>query len=934
MMGTKLACLAVLILSFLFAGTVYSQNACPAPSYTMPAKSPNIFTEQQDVDLGDAQAEQIQNVYRVIDDDVTDYIRRVGQRLVSQLPASSLHYQFYLVDLPSVNAFALPGGRVYISRKLVAACKSEDELAGVMAHEIGHIATRQGSIEFTRYLKALGISSVGERMDIFDKFNKFRDNIMRNPGVVKDVNRNDSDEQLIADRVSVYLAKRAGYAPEAVAQFWDRLAEVRGKTGSALSDFFGHTKPEQKRLRGLQRLAQELPDACAGPRPDSTLQQFNEWKAMVVAYSGAGHRESLPPAEWKRKLSPELRSSIYHIRFSANGKYLLAQDQSSIFVLSREPYELLFRIDAQNAMLAQFTPDSESIVFTTQQLHVEMWNIPEEQRTEMQDMAVPYECTNFKVSPDGKHFACLDTRMKLIMYNVSDGSQVFQRDPKEKSSIISLGQIGVLVLSAQTDLNGQLEFSPDGRYVLAADSEGKDYYAYDFVENKSLKLPDSITSRMEKNFLFLSDGRFIGVAGKFGENTAILKFPTGEVIKTLQVGTSRVSPSANSNYLLLRPIEKFPIGVMDLTQNKIFLASKQDSIDLYENYFVSERTEGVLSLFQIKEGKEELIGRAELPQSPLARTRMASLSADLNYLAVSARNRGAIWDLNKGERVFVNRNFNAAYFTESNILLADFPRTRDENRAMAKINPVTNSFSAGPFIRNPMYTQEGRYIVVRRGNPANRQGPPTTLAFLSAETGQELWERPFPQGFPRVNVNPDDDKAVFVSPANSPWVKFESQNNPDLKKKIENAKEALGDVYVQVIQASTGKIINSIYVETGLRSFRIGYVEAAGDYLTIYDDQQRVLLYSISSGKRIGQAFGVHGCISPAAQLLAVENSPGIISVYSLPSLQERGKLAFGHRLVYATFSKDGKRLFALTSDQNAYLFNAAAITTQTAKQN
>jgi len=281
--------------------------------------------------------------------------------------------------------------------------------------------------------------------------------------------------------------------------------------------------------------------------------------------------------------------------------------------------------------------------------------------------------------------------------------------------------------------------------------------------------------------------------------------------------------------------------------------------------------------------------------------------------------------LRKGERVFVNRNFNAASFTENNILLADFPWTRDERRTMTRINPANSSFNPGPQIQNPVYSQEGLYIVVRRGNPMNRQGP-TFLAFLSADTGQQLWERPFPQGFPRVNVNSDDDKAVLVSPANSPWVKYESQSNPELKKKIENTKEATGDVYVQVIQASTGKIINSIYVETGLRSFRIGYVEAAGDYLIIYDNQQRVLVYSISSGNRIGQIFGVNGCISSAAQLIALESSPGIISVYSLPSLQERGKLAFGNRLVYSKFSKDGKHLFALTGDQSAYLFSTKAI--------
>jgi metalloendopeptidase OMA1, mitochondrial len=937
-MGTRFACLILLIFSCLFSAmSLISQDACPVPPYALPTKAPNIFTERQDVDLGDAMAEQFQNTYRVIDDEVTDYARKIGQRLVAQLPDSKLQYQFYLVDFPSVNAFALPGGRVYVARKLVAACKSEDELAGVIAHEIGHIATRQESIEYTRYFqKLLGVSSVGDRKDIFDKFNKFLDNIARNPGLLKDVNQNDSDEQLVADRVSVYLAKRAGYSPEAYVQLWDRIAEVHGKTGSVLGDIFRRPKPEQKRLRSMQRLVDQLPAACAGPRPENTPQKFEEWKVAVAAYSGAGHRESLPTAEWKRKLNPALRNSLYHMRFSRDGKYLLAQDQSSVFVLSREPFELLFRIDAPNAMLAQFTPDSESITFTNQQLHVEIWSVQEEQRTTVQDMAVPFECMQFKVSPDGKHFACLDVRMKLTMYNVSDGSQIVHRDPKERSSLVTIGGGLDIVLSiaSQSELNGQLEFSPDGRYVLATDTEGKDYFAYDFVDGKSLKLPDSITSRLGRSFSFLADGRFIGVAGKFGENTAVVSFPAGEVLQTMEVGNSAtVHPAANPNYLLLKPIDKYAIGVMDLTQKKIFLASKQDAIDLYGNYFVSERNEGVLSLFQIKEGKEELLGRAELPQSPLVRTRVASLSPDLNYLAVSARTRGAIWDLRKGDRVFVNRNFTGAYFTPDNILMADFPRTRDENRVMARVNPATSSFSAGPQIRNPVHNQQGLYVVERRRNPMLRQSP-FVLAFLSAETGQQLWIRAFPEPWPRVIINSDDDKAVFVFPASSEWVKNESINDPALKKKIESVKNALSDFYIQVVQASTGKIINSVYVETGQRSFQVGYVEASGDYLAVYDDQQRILIYSISSGKRLGQLFGLSGDLSPAAQLLAVENSPGVVEVYSLPSMEKRGKLVFGNRLVYAKFSKDGKHFFALTGDQNTYLFGTAAITSpQTAQQ-
>ena len=83
-------------------------------------------------------AEQIAPRLRMIENDVlTDYLRSLGNRLVQHLPATNLNFRFYLIDLPEPNAFSIAGGRVYVSRKLIAMTRSEDELAGIIAHELG-----------------------------------------------------------------------------------------------------------------------------------------------------------------------------------------------------------------------------------------------------------------------------------------------------------------------------------------------------------------------------------------------------------------------------------------------------------------------------------------------------------------------------------------------------------------------------------------------------------------------------------------------------------------------------------------------------------------------------------------------------------------------------------------------------------------------------
>ena len=67
-----------------------------------------------------------------------DELTRIGEKLLATLPPTGIHYRFRIYDSGEVNAFSVAGGRVYVSRKLIAAVKNEDELAGVLAHELGH----------------------------------------------------------------------------------------------------------------------------------------------------------------------------------------------------------------------------------------------------------------------------------------------------------------------------------------------------------------------------------------------------------------------------------------------------------------------------------------------------------------------------------------------------------------------------------------------------------------------------------------------------------------------------------------------------------------------------------------------------------------------------------------------------------------------------
>src|SRR5947208_2619315 len=112
-------CALIILGCALFSSPLFAQSKCQPPS--PPANPANLFSEEQEMVLGDAVAEQIESSFSLIDDEqVVGYLRRIGERLIAQAPPTKLRFQFFVVDSYEVNAFTLPGGRIYVTRKLIS----------------------------------------------------------------------------------------------------------------------------------------------------------------------------------------------------------------------------------------------------------------------------------------------------------------------------------------------------------------------------------------------------------------------------------------------------------------------------------------------------------------------------------------------------------------------------------------------------------------------------------------------------------------------------------------------------------------------------------------------------------------------------------------------------------------------------------------------
>ncbi|HYJ88649.1 MAG TPA: M48 family metalloprotease, partial [Pyrinomonadaceae bacterium] len=626
-----------------------AQQKCQPPTPPIEVSGQNIFTEQQEMDLGDAVAEHVQRNHRIInDEELTRHLRRIGERLTKHLPPTSLHFQFFLFDVNDVNAFTLPGGRIYVSRKLVAFAKNEDELAGVIAHELGHIVARHSALDMTRLLReVLGVTQVTDRRDIFAKYNQIIENAARKPKAFEKLQDHESGDQNVADLIGLYAMSQAGYDPQAQAALWDRYFELKGKTGGILADLFGRTKPQQKRLREMLRGLSSLPAECVGPRVTANTEEFQQWQAAVVAYTGLGRKESLSGLTLKEHLKPALRSDINHSRFSPDGKLILAQDDSGINVLSRQPLSSLFRIHAADARPAQFTPDSRQVIFHTSNMRVEIWDIAEQKLKIAREAVVRKACLQTALSPDGSTLACLDGDFGMNLIDVQTGNSVFQ-----KKSFTQLGFYDALMMifasliaDESSDMDEReyvsMSFSPDGRYFLAGDRSislgaiGYTTEVQSLVFDLSTRTPVSVKGDLKNvlssGFAFVGPDKIVGKNQGNPKKAGLYRFPSGEVIEPFELHGPTLKPVTAGNYVLLRNFGRLSGGIMDVATRKVFQIGPRPVLDAYEETLAYEQRNGELALNDIKGGQAQV---AALPQSPLGRIYAADVTPDFKWLAV------------------------------------------------------------------------------------------------------------------------------------------------------------------------------------------------------------------------------------------------------------------------------------------------------------
>jgi predicted Zn-dependent protease len=195
------------------------------------------------------------------DSAVTHYVDSVGQKLGSVSHLSTLGWHFRVLDSPVVNAFAIPGGYIYITRGILAYLNSEAQLAGVLGHEIGHVTARHSAQQITRS-EIAGVGLLAGAVFV-GALRPYTGLASQGLGLLFLKYSRDNESQ--ADELGVGYATRAGYDPREIPPTYSMLKRVAERQGSDLPSFLStHPDPGDREIRTSQ-LAQA---AIAGGRRD------------------------------------------------------------------------------------------------------------------------------------------------------------------------------------------------------------------------------------------------------------------------------------------------------------------------------------------------------------------------------------------------------------------------------------------------------------------------------------------------------------------------------------------------------------------------------------------------------------------------------------------------------------------------------------------
>jgi Zn-dependent protease with chaperone function len=270
----------------------------------------NLFSPAQDQEIGKQSADAAEKQLPILNDkSIETYVDRIGKRLAAVAPGADYPYQFKVVNASDINAFALPGGYMYVNRGLIEAAQNEGQLAGVMAHEMAHIALRHGTSQASKaYLSQTGLAILG---GLIGKDNRSTEQTIATLGgfglntLFLKFSRT-AEEQ--ADITGAQMMAAAGYDPVDMVDFFNILANEQNRNPGKVEQFFSsHPAPANRAARLNQEIAllavnpakpiggfAQVKSELTQMDPAASMQQIAQGQSAPAPAARSGSERSIP----------------------------------------------------------------------------------------------------------------------------------------------------------------------------------------------------------------------------------------------------------------------------------------------------------------------------------------------------------------------------------------------------------------------------------------------------------------------------------------------------------------------------------------------------------------------------------------------------------------------------------------------------------------
>jgi len=248
--------IAVILLAVVAFGQA-KQRKLPKPGW-------NMFSKDQDVQMGREYAQQVEQQLTIVQNkELTDYINRIGSRLVNKGQLEKYPFFFKVVQEDSINAFALPGGPMFVHTGLIRAADNEGQIAGVLAHELSHVVLRHG----TNQASKAQIAQIGAMLggavaggSLTGQLAQLGIGLGANSVLLKFSRGAESD----ADLLGAYTMARAGYNPVEMARFFEKLEAESGKTNKLVEVFTASHPNPGNRVKAIEEQLPYMPRSDYG----------------------------------------------------------------------------------------------------------------------------------------------------------------------------------------------------------------------------------------------------------------------------------------------------------------------------------------------------------------------------------------------------------------------------------------------------------------------------------------------------------------------------------------------------------------------------------------------------------------------------------------------------------------------------------------------